>query len=405
MPDTQTVRALGRGTGVVFSIDDSAPFDVAQRRLREYLSHCRGLYSSGAVSVNVGRRILAPDQLAAIKRILDQETGLTVTGYWCPPEVLSSAAADAGGLAEPSASGGFVEGSHDGEADVESAPSLRPKLHLRRTAADTPSHHPELAEPCAFRLGRRLAEPSVHPESAAADSGCSEPEGRQLLMLFSDLEEASAQGGPATDQSLGETQRPQRLCGDLDPDGKNDEAVPEIPLTRPRQSTGDEVTNIAEGPADVTQLESAVREPLLAEAAPSAFSGLPNRGSEALIIKNTCRSGEVIRYPGDVVVFGDVNPGAEIVAAGDIVVLGALRGMAHAGADGNLKATILALNLESHRLQIGSCVGERPRGARKGRGGAKAVVPQIAYLRRRSIFVAPFERRCEDYQGGVPYEG
>ena len=92
MPDTQTVRALGRGTGVVFSIDDSAPFDVAQRRLREYLSHCRGLYSSGAVSVNVGRRILAPDQLAAIKRILDQETGLTVTGYWCPPEVLSSAA-------------------------------------------------------------------------------------------------------------------------------------------------------------------------------------------------------------------------------------------------------------------------------------------------------------------------
>ena len=143
----------------------------------------------------------------------------------------------------------------------------------------------------------------------------------------------------------------------------------------------------------------------MAEAALSAFSGLPNRGSEALIIKNTCRSGEVIRYPGDVVVFGDVNPGAEIVAAGDIVVLGALRGMAHAGADGNLKATILALNLESHRLQIGSCVGERPRGARKGRGGAKGVNPQIAYLRRRSIFVAPFERRCEDYQGGVPYEG
>ena len=90
-------------------------------------------------------------------------------------------------------------------------------------------------------------------------------------MLFSDLEEASAQGPPSaelTDQSLGETQRPQRLCGDLDPDGKNDPSaaadlrrtggrMPEVPLTRPRQSTGGEVTNIAEGPADVTQLESA----------------------------------------------------------------------------------------------------------------------------------------------------
>ena len=385
MPDTPTVRALGRGTGVVFSIDDSAPFDLAQRRLREYLSHCRGLYSSGAVSVNVGRRILAPDQLAAIKRILDQETGLTVTGYWCPPEVLSSA--ESAAADEPSAPGGLVEGPHDGEAAPPTA-DLRRAVRLRRTTAE-----------------------------GGLVEGCSEPEGRQLFMLFSDLEEASAQGGPATDQSLGETQRPQRLCGDLDPDGKSDPPpaggrMPEIPLTRPRQSTDGEGTILAEGLADVTQLESAPsasggggREPLLAEAAPSAFSGLPSRGSEALIIKNTCRSGEVIRYPGDVVVFGDVNPGAEIVAGGDIVVLGALRGMAHAGADGNLKATILALNLESHRLQIGSCVGERPRGARKGRGGGKAVIPQIAYLRRRSIFVAPFERRCEDYQGGVPYEG
>ena len=113
----------------------------------------------------------------------------------------------------------------------------------------------------------------------------------------------------------------------------------------------------------------------------------PPRGNEALIIKNTCRSGEVIRYPGDVVVFGDVNPGAEIIAGGDIMVLGTLRGMAHAGHDpngpGNTKATIFALNLESHRLQIGPHAApgrpepvEGSRGAKKDkRGGLPGPTP------------------------------
>jgi len=143
----------------------------------------------------------------------------------------------------------------------------------------------------------------------------------------------------------------------------------------------------------------------------SGLQSMPSRGAEALIIKNTCRSGEVVRYPGDVVIFGDVNPGAEIVAGGDIMVLGALRGMAHAGSDGDLKATIFALNLESHRLQIGSHSGERPRGSRKDKSGGKPVNPQIAYLRRRSIYVAPFESArggpagAREYHGGVPYEG
>ena len=130
----------------------------------------------------------------------------------------------------------------------------------------------------------------------------------------------------------------------------------------------------------------------------------PYRGSEALIIKTTCRSGEVIRYPGDVVVLADVNPGAEIIAGGDIVVLGALRGMAHAGAGGNLKSTIFAMNLESYRLQIGPHIGEAPREVRRAKSPPSAA-PKIAYLRRRSIFVAPFVRRYEEYQGGILYEG
>jgi hypothetical protein len=77
MQEAETIQVLGRGTNVDFTIDDDVPFEIAERSLREYLEVCRGLYSSGTVSVNVGRRILVPDQLTAIKEILDQETGLT----------------------------------------------------------------------------------------------------------------------------------------------------------------------------------------------------------------------------------------------------------------------------------------------------------------------------------------
>ena len=129
------------------------------------------------------------------------------------------------------------------------------------------------------------------------------------------------------------------------------------------------------------------------------------RGNEALIIKHTCRSGEVIRYPGDVVVFGDVNPGAVIIADGDIIVLGTLRGMAQAGAGDDPKATILALNLETQRLQIGQHAGEAPKESKRHRNGNRNPGPQIAYLRRGSVFVAPFARRREEYQGGILYEG
>ena len=91
MQEADTIQVLGRGTSVDFTIDDSVPFEIAERSLREYLDVCRGLYSSGTVSVNVGRRILAPDQLSAIKKILDRETGLTVSRYWCAPETLQRA--------------------------------------------------------------------------------------------------------------------------------------------------------------------------------------------------------------------------------------------------------------------------------------------------------------------------
>lgn len=72
----------------------------------------------------------------------------------------------------------------------------------------------------------------------------------------------------------------------------------------------------------------------------------------ALFVNRTLRSGTRIEYAGHVVVLGDVNPGAEIVAEGNVIVWGRVRGMIHAGSKGNRKAMICALDLSPTQLRI-----------------------------------------------------
>ena len=71
-----------------------------------------------------------------------------------------------------------------------------------------------------------------------------------------------------------------------------------------------------------------------------------------LFLQRTLRSGTRIEFAGHVVVLGDVNPGAEIIAEGNVMVWGRLRGMVHAGAKGNQKAVICALDLSPTQLRI-----------------------------------------------------
>ncbi len=75
---------------------------------------------------------------------------------------------------------------------------------------------------------------------------------------------------------------------------------------------------------------------------------------ETLYVEANLRSGQLIRYPGNVFIMGDVNPSAEIIAAGDIIVWGTLRGIAHAGADGDTEAKIVAMRIESGQIRIAS---------------------------------------------------
>ena len=80
--------------------------------------------------------------------------------------------------------------------------------------------------------------------------------------------------------------------------------------------------------------------------------------SETKYIKGALRSGQKIEFEGSVVVLGDVNGGAEIIAGENIVVLGVLRGIAHAGAKGNRKAVISAAEIKAPQLRISDIIRE-----------------------------------------------
>src|SRR5512142_104742 len=109
-----------------------------------------------------------------------------------------------------------------------------------------------------------------------------------------------------------------------------------------------------------------------------------NLGEEtAMFLNRTLRSGTRIEFAGHVVVLGDVNPGAEIVAEGNVIIWGRLRGMVHAGAKGNRSAVICALDLSPTQLRIAEEVSAilKPR---------EDPVPEIARINKDGKLQAEF---------------
>jgi septum site-determining protein MinC len=101
----------------------------------------------------------------------------------------------------------------------------------------------------------------------------------------------------------------------------------------------------------------------VAEAEPAPKSNAPadstpasdeeqEHGTDGALLKKRVRSGQMVRHPGHIVIIGDVNPGAQVIAGGDIIVWGKLQGSAHAGAYGNANAVICALDLSPSLLKI-----------------------------------------------------
>ncbi|QCX32489.1 septum site-determining protein MinC [Caloramator sp. E03] len=101
--------------------------------------------------------------------------------------------------------------------------------------------------------------------------------------------------------------------------------------------------------------------------------------------KSTIRSGQHIDYNGNVVIIGDVNSGAEVIATGNIIVLGVLRGIAHAGCNGNKRAIVAAYKLLPSQLRIADLIARSPDSYED-----KPIVPEIAKIKDGSIIIEPY---------------
>lgn len=83
-------------------------------------------------------------------------------------------------------------------------------------------------------------------------------------------------------------------------------------------------------------------------------------GGNSLLVTRSVRNGQRLSVRGNAVIMGDINPGGEIVATGNIVVMGSCRGVLHAGAEGDDTCYILAYNMLAQQLRIGSHVATVP---------------------------------------------
>jgi septum site-determining protein MinC len=108
------------------------------------------------------------------------------------------------------------------------------------------------------------------------------------------------------------------------------------------------------------------------------------REPNALFLLETVRSGQSVFHEGHVTIVGDVNPGAEVIAAGHVVVWGRLRGMVHAGALGDSSAVICALELAPTQLRIADHIAIPPEEQ------AASSLPEMAAVREEQIVAEPW---------------
>lgn len=113
------------------------------------------------------------------------------------------------------------------------------------------------------------------------------------------------------------------------------------------------------------------------------------------VYRGSLRSGQILRKTESIVIIGDVNPGAQVISGGDIMVWGRLRGVAHAGADGNRRAVVAAIDFVPTQLRIAK-VTTIPPEQKRGRGfffwrKQAARRPEIARIVDGKIIVEPWD--------------
>lgn len=104
--------------------------------------------------------------------------------------------------------------------------------------------------------------------------------------------------------------------------------------------------------------------------------------------KGILRSGASLEFETSVIIIGDVNHGARVVSKGNIIVLGALKGTAFAGACGNTNSFVVALDMRPTQIRIADTIARSPdKPVREESNEAK-----IAFLEEGNIYIEPLNK-------------
>ncbi len=112
-------------------------------------------------------------------------------------------------------------------------------------------------------------------------------------------------------------------------------------------------------------------------------------GESAIFVQRTLRSGFKVSHHGHIIILGDVNPGAEVIAGGSVVVWGRLRGAVHAGAEGDENAVVCALDMEPTQLRIAGVMTTLPKPRPSAFGRSKSE-PQLARIVNGQLVAEPW---------------
>lgn len=108
---------------------------------------------------------------------------------------------------------------------------------------------------------------------------------------------------------------------------------------------------------------------------------------ETVILAKTIRTGNLVESTGSLIILGDVNSGAELIAEDDIIVIGTLRGVAHAGATGNEQAVIWAQKILSPQLRIAGMLAQAGSST-----GSESKSAEVAHLKDGQIVIRPWDK-------------
>lgn len=106
--------------------------------------------------------------------------------------------------------------------------------------------------------------------------------------------------------------------------------------------------------------------------------------------RGTLRSGQVLESEYSLVILGDVNPGAKIISAGNVIVLGALKGTVYAGITGDVSSFVVALEMSPMQIRIGDVIARSADSAPR----KKATKPEtkIAFVENDNIYIEPLNK-------------